>query len=64
MLPIVLGDCSPLVSNIWGELDGLEAITGYQNGSENTITIGNSIWLVVQNVFRTTQIDYAAVKLI
>jgi len=64
MLPIVLGDVWPSAPNIWGELDGLEAITGFQNGSENTVTIGNSIWLVVQNVFRNTQTEFAAVKLI
>ncbi len=64
MLPIVLGDCSSLAPNMYGELDGLEAITGYQNGSENTVTIGNSTYLVVQNVYRVTQVDYAAVKLI
>jgi len=64
MLPIVLGDVSPLVPNMYGELDGLEAITGFQNGSENTVTIGNSTYLVVQNISRVTQIDYAAVKLI
>jgi hypothetical protein len=64
MLPIVLGDASPSAPNIWGELDGVEAITGFQNGSENTVTIGNSIYLVVQNVFRNTQTEFAAVKLI
>jgi hypothetical protein len=64
MLPIVLGDCSALAPNMYGELDGLEAISGYQNGSENTVTIGNSTYLVVQNISRTTQVDYAAVKLI
>jgi hypothetical protein len=64
MLPIVLGDVLPGTPNIWGEVDGLEAISGVSNGSENTVTIGNSIYLVVQNVFRTTQTDFAAVKLI
>jgi hypothetical protein len=64
MLPIVLGDVLPGTANIWGEVDGLEAISGISNGSENTVTIGNSIYLVVQNVFRTTQTDFAAVKLI
>jgi hypothetical protein len=64
MLPIVLGDSAPVTPNIWGEIDGLEAISGVSNGSENTVTIGNSIYLVVQNVFRNTQMDFAAVKLI
>jgi hypothetical protein len=64
MLPIVLGDVSGAPPNMWGEPEGVEAISGFSNGSENTVTIGNSIYLVVQNVFRTTQTDYAAVKLI
>jgi hypothetical protein len=64
MLPIVLGDCYPTVPNIWGELDGVEAITGFAQGSENTVTIGNSIYMVVQNVFRNGQSDFAAVRLI
>jgi hypothetical protein len=64
LLPIVLGDCYPTVPNVWGELDGIEAITGFSNGSENTVTIGNSKYMVVQNVFRNGQNDFAAVRLI
>jgi hypothetical protein len=61
ILPIVLHDSSIL--NIYGELDGIGATTGYQQSSENTITIAGIPWLVIQNVFRTTKIDYFAVKL-
>jgi hypothetical protein len=61
MLPIVMWDATP---NVYGEIDGVLAIAGFQQAAENTITIGNSTYLVVQNVSRTTKVDYCAVKLI
>lgn len=61
ILPIVLYDSAVL--NIYGELDGVGATTGFGQSSENTITIAGVSWLVVQNVDRTTKIDYFAVKL-
>jgi hypothetical protein len=60
LLPIVLSDAAP---NVYGELDGIAAVAGFGNGSENTIAIGGVNWLVVQNVFRTTQGSYFAVRL-
>lgn len=62
VLPIVLYDSQVL--NIYGELDGVGAITGFSQSSENTITIGLQQWLVVQDVNRNTKIDYFAVKLV
>jgi hypothetical protein len=61
MLPIVVWDSTP---NIYGELDGVLATTGFQNGAENTVTLGSSTYLVVQNISRNTKVDYCAVKLI
>lgn len=73
LLPIVLhsDDGAPgvypgiTVSNPqqWGELDGVLAVTGHGNAAENTVTIGRTKYLVVQNVNRTTKTDYLAVKL-
>jgi hypothetical protein len=60
LLPIVLTDPTP---NIYGELDGVRATTGFSQGSENTITIGGIQYLVVQNVFRNTKADFFAVRL-
>jgi hypothetical protein len=57
---IVVNDDGP---NIYGELDGVDAVTGYNQVSENTVTINGISWLVVQNVFRTTTTDYFALKL-
>jgi hypothetical protein len=49
--------------NIWGELDGVLAVTGHANASENIITVGRTDYLVVQNINRTTKTDFFAVKL-
>jgi hypothetical protein len=47
---------------VYGELDGVFALTGFGNGAENTVTIGGVVHYVVQNVFRTDQLDYFAIK--
>ncbi len=47
----------------WGELDGVFAVTGHGNAAENTVTVGRTKHLVVQNINRTTKSDYFAVKL-
>jgi hypothetical protein len=62
VLPVVLYDGGSL--NVYGELDGVGATTGFAQSAENTITIGMSKWLVVQDVNRTTKRDYFAIKLI
>jgi hypothetical protein len=59
LLPIVLADGTP---NVYGELDGVFALTGFGNGAENTVTIGGVVHYVVQNIFRTDQLDYFAIK--
>jgi hypothetical protein len=59
LLPVVLADGIP---NVYGELDGVFALTGFGNGAENTVTIGGVSHYVVQNVFRTDQLDYFAIK--
>lgn len=61
MLPIDLYDLTP---NVYGELDGVLATTGFQNAAEDTVELGSSTYLMVQNVFRTTKVDYFAAKLI
>jgi hypothetical protein len=61
VLPIVLHESAS--SNIYGELDGVGATTGFAQAAGNTITIAGISWLVVQNVERTTKTDYFAVQL-
>jgi len=60
LLPIVLFDSTP---NIYGELDGVHATSGFSQGSENTVTVNGIPYLLVQNVFRTTKADFFAVRL-
>jgi hypothetical protein len=54
----------PTSPNQYGEPEGVGAVTGFQNGAENTITIGKAIHLVVPNVFRVGMNDFCTVRLI
>jgi hypothetical protein len=47
----------------YGELDGVFAISGFNNASENLVEIGSDDYLVVQNMHRTERYYYAALKL-
>jgi len=49
--------------NIFGELDGVYHVSGFNNAAENLITVGGVNHLVVQNVFRTSVRDYWALRL-
>lgn len=60
LLPVVLFDATP---NVYGELDGVYATSGFSQGAENTITVAGIKYLVVQNVFRNTKADFFAVRL-
>lgn len=59
LLPIVISDAS----NTYGEFDGVFQISGYNNGSENTVTIATVDYLVVQSTYHTGTNDYVAIKL-
>jgi len=47
----------------YGDLDGAFAVSGFNNASENTVTIGGVPYLVIQNIHRTERYYYCAVKL-
>jgi len=49
--------------DIYGELDGAFAVSGFNNASENVVEIGGDDYLVVQNMHRTARFYYAAIKL-
>jgi hypothetical protein len=51
------------VSDTFGEIDGVYAVSGFNNASENTVTIDGIPYLVVQNLHRTARYYYAAIKL-
>jgi hypothetical protein len=50
-------------ANVYGELDGIHYITGFNNAVENTLTIGGVNYVVVQDVWRTGFVDYVAMRL-
>ena len=60
LLPIVLMDGTP---NVFGELEGVKAMTGFSQAVGNTVVINGISYLVVQNTFRNTESDYFAVQL-
>lgn len=49
--------------NAFGVLSGVSATAGHQNAAENMIPVGSTNWLVVQNIFRTTKVDFCAMRL-
>ncbi len=59
LMPIQLYDSG----NIYGELDGIFHITGFNNVVENTLTIGGKDYVVIQDVGRTSFADYYALEL-
>lgn len=48
---------------IYGELDGIRHITGFDNAVENTLVVDGKTWLVVQDVWRTGFNDYYALRM-
>lgn len=59
-LPVQLHDNT---GNVWGELDGVFQITGFDNAVENTFTIDGDDYVVFQDAHRTGFIDYYAMRL-
>lgn len=56
LLPVILNDAN----GIYGELDGIRYVSGFNNVVENTC---GPDWVVLQDVSRTGFIDYIALKL-
>ena len=56
LLPVILNDAN----GIYGELDGICYISGFDNVTENTC---GPDWVVLQDVSRTGFVDYIALKL-
>ncbi len=56
LLPIILNDAN----GVYGELDGIRHISGFNNITENTC---GPDWVVLQDVWRTGFSDYIAFKL-
>lgn len=62
LLPLIM-HTDQNAGNVFGELDGIYYVAGFNNASENTITIGADTYTVFQNVYRTSNEHYCAVKM-
>ncbi|MBB3103802.1 hypothetical protein [Azomonas macrocytogenes] len=60
LLPVELHDNS---ANLWGALDGIFYISGFNNAVENTLTVDGMDYVVIQDVWRTGFTDYYAMRL-
>ena len=58
--PIILHDGTP---NAYGEPDGVMALCGNAQSSENIVTVNRQDWLVTQNIYRVGVRDFAAFRL-
>jgi hypothetical protein len=62
LFPLILNGENP-ATDIWGELDGAYACSGFNAAVEDIIEQDNEQHLLVQNIYRTARYYYAAVKL-
>ena len=60
LTPVVLSDAT---SGLFGELDGVFHISGFNNATENTVEIDETTYVVVQDVWRTGFNDYYALRM-
>lgn len=58
--PIVLNDAT---QGLYGELEGVCQVTGFNNVVENQIFVGAQEWAVMQDTYRTGFLDYYALEL-
>lgn len=60
-LPLILSRATATgETDVLGQFDQVNWVTGHANAAENTLTEGADTWLVVPNVHRATKVDYAA----
>lgn len=59
-LPVELHDN---INNLWGALDGIYYITGFNNAVENTFNLDGSDYVVIQDAGRNGFTDYYAMRL-
>lgn len=60
LLPVEIHDNS---ANLYGQLDGIFHISGFNSAVENTLVIGGVTYVVMQSVARTGHADYYALRL-
>lgn len=59
LMPVEVYDANGL----YGSLDGIFHISGFNNAAENTIVISGVTYVVIQNVYRTGFSDYYATRM-
>lgn len=62
MLPMIIHTSSN-GGNVYGELSGAFWCPGFANASENSITISSVEYVVFQDVYRSGNLDYCAIKM-
>jgi hypothetical protein len=62
LTPVILHARTP-AEQVYGTLDGVSAVQGIGNSSENLVTIGDDDHVCIQNAFRTSGSDYYALRL-
>ncbi len=60
LLPIELHDNT---ANLWGALDGIFYISGFNNAVQNTLTVDGVDYVVIQDVARNGFTDYYALRM-
>ena len=60
LTPVVLSNAT---SGLFGELDGIYHVSGFNNAVENTIELDGIQYVVMQDVWRTGHIDYYAIRM-
>ena len=59
LYPLVLTDSN----NVYGELEGMFYISGFNNATENVVTITGVDYVVLRNIYRTDFNDYIAMRI-
>lgn len=61
LFPIMI--CNDNPANIYGEFDGIRFITGFNNTTEDIVSISGTNWLIMQNVYKTGDGEFCAYQL-
>ena len=59
MLPVILYE----TGNIYGEIDGVFMVSGYNQAVENIVQYGGDDYAVIHDVYRTGFDDYFTLRL-
>lgn len=60
VMPVILNKNTP---NVFGELDGIGFVSNFNNTVESTVGDGTTDWVCIQDVGRTSFVDYFALRM-